>query len=211
MNKTALFVSTIFGITLIVPQQSGAEEFIDTAIVLDTSPVVERLYAPSKNCRHPAYSKRPQDDQTMTLLGALVGGVAGAQIGDGTEQDAAAALGAFFGAKIASGGGQITGEELLGAVAGGVIGNQVGGGSGKTASTAIGAVLGSALATGKLSHDRNVIARDCGDEVVSRRVITKYDVDYQYNGIRFSGTLPYKPSDRIDVIVDVEILEDRTI
>ena len=214
MNNYKLLIS-VFSISLLMHNISNAEEYIDSAQVLSTKPVVERLYAPSKNCRHSAYSRHRYQENNSdaggAIMGALLGGIAGAQVGDGSGQDAAAALGAMMGAHIGSGGGDITGEQLLGALAGGVVGNQVGGGSGKTASTALGAVLGAALADGQISRDRHTIARECGNNVVSKKVITKYKVNYLYNGIELTGELPYKPEDSIDVIVKVDVLEDITL
>lgn len=215
MNNIKL-PSAVFAIALIAQNFALAEEYIDTAVVVKTEPVVERLYAPSRNCRHSAYSdlhNRPAHDVNGegAILGAILGGAVGSQFGKGSGQDAAAALGAVIGTHIGSGQQQMTGEQMLGALAGGVIGNQVGDGSGRTAATATGAALGAALAGGYLSRDRNTIARECGTDIVSRRVITKYKVEYEYNGLVLEGELPYRPEDTIDVIVKVDVLEDVTL
>lgn len=210
MKKSKL-PSTVALIALISLTSANAGEYVDSAVVLSTEPVVETLYAPSDNCRHSAYNTPVTADPGLAIFGAALGGVAGAQFGKGSGQDAAAALGAFIGAEIAGGDGYVSGEELLGAIAGGVIGNQVGDGGGKTAATAIGAVMGSALASGKLSRDPSDFYDECGSNVVSKKVITKYKVNYEYNGLRFSGELPYKPENNVGVLVNVEVLEDRTL
>ncbi len=209
--RTALTSSTVALCALIPLTVSGAEEYIDTGIVLSTQPVVETLYAPAASCSHSAYSRPASSDPTLAILGAAFGGVAGAQFGKGSGQDAAAALGAIIGSKVATGDSYVSGEELLGAIAGGIIGNQVGDGSGKTTATAMGAVLGSALATGKLSRSPQTFASECGKNVVSKKVITKYRVTYDYNGMEFTGELPYKPERTVGVLVNVEVLEDRTL
>ncbi len=215
MKNIKLFC-TVCAIALMAQHSVRAEEFIDSALVISTEPVVERIYAPSRNCRHSAYqnlSNRPASDVNGegAILGAILGGAVGAQFGKNKGQDAAAALGALIGSHIGSGKRELTGEQLLGALAGGVVGNQVGGGSGRTASTAAGAALGAAFAGGYLSRDRREISRQCGSDIVSRRVITKYKVEYEYNGLVLEGELPYKPVDSIDVIVKVDVLEDATL
>ena len=209
MNMKNPITSTIALFSLIPLTIAGAEEYVDSAVVLGTHPVVETLYAPAATCQH--YTDNKNSNADLAIFGAALGGLAGAQAGRGTGKDAAAAVGAIFGSKLLSGDGSFTGEELLGAIAGGVVGNQVGGGSGKTASTAAGAVLGSALASGKLSRSPTTYSQECGSSVVSKKVITKYKVDYEYNGIRFSGELPYKPVGTIGVLVNVDVLEDRTL
>ena len=120
-------------------------------------------------------------------------------------------MGAVIGSKVFTGDSYVSGEELLGAIAGGVVGNKVGRNSGKTAATAIGAVVGSALATGKLSRNPRDFQSECGKKVVSKKVITKYRVTYDYNGLSFTGELPYKPDEYVGVLVNVEVLEDRTL
>ena len=203
--------SAITAIALISANFAHAEEYVDYARVISTTPVVEKIYAPSSDCRHSAYSKPASADPAVVMLGALLGGVAGAQAGRGTGKDAASAAGALVGAKIASGGGEVTGEEILGALAGGIIGNQVGGGSGKTAATATGAVLGSAIASGMVSRTPETFARECGSRVVSRNVITKHKVNFEYNGVMFESELPYMPEGEVSVLVDVQLIEDKTL
>ena len=198
-------------IILIIPAFSRAQEnYLGKARVISTTPIIEKLYAPAKSCRHPKYARQQQQNSGDYLFGALLGGVVGAQVGKGSGKDAAAALGAVLGAELASG-GELTGEELLGAIAGGAIGNTVGKGSGKTAATAAGAVLGNALASGMLSRNRSAFSRTCGRNVTSRNVITSYSVEYEYNDLLFSGTLPYKPEGSVNVLINAEILEDKTL
>ncbi len=208
LNKIKLLPIFIIGM-IVQPFSYAEDDYLATARVVGTTPVIEKLYAPSRKCDHPQYRKARNDGDF--IFGALLGGVAGAQVGKGSGRDAAAALGAVLGGNLAAGGGQLTGEELLGAIAGGAIGNTVGEGTGKTAATAAGAVLGNALASGMLSRNRDSYNRVCGRNVTSRNVITGYDVRYEYNGLQFVGRLPYKPDREVDILISAEILEDRTL
>lgn len=115
-----------------------------------------------------------------------------------------------MGRKIVTG-GDFTGEELLGALAGGAAGQAIGKGSGKTVATATGAVIGAALGAGMVSRNRRDIVRQCGRQVVSRNVITSYDVEYEYKGVALSGNLPYEPHEYINLIISVDVLEDSTL
>ena len=214
-----MVLSVICANLLLLHNLSYAQEYYDSAYVVETKPIVERLYAPSRTCNHPSYKRvrgditRVQDEQAddpgALILGALLGGAAGSAVGKGKGKDAATAIGAIIGAKIATG-GEFTGEELLGAIAGGVVGNQVGGGSGRTVATAAGAVAGSLIAKGLVSRDRSTYTRVCGDKIVSRRVITGYEVEFEYNGYLFTQELPYRPDDYVDIAVNVEVIEDIT-
>lgn len=224
MKKTVLttiFINLLFLQNIAYAEHTDHEvyeeypnEYYDTARVVSVKPVVERLYAPSNKCRHPSYRKineqknAANDDQLGKLiLGGILGGVAGSAVGKGRGQDAASALGAIIGAKIATG-GEFTGEQILGAIAGGVIGNQVGGGSGRTAATAVGALAGTALAGGLVSRDKEEFTRTCGDRVVSKRVITSYDVELEYNGYIMTRNLLSRPGNYVDVAVVVEVLDE---
>jgi uncharacterized protein YcfJ len=87
------------------------------------------------------------NDPARVAGGALLGGLAGAQVGSGSGQVAAAGAGAAIGAMAAQGG--ISQEATLGAVAGGLIGSRVGNGTGRVAASALGAGLGAWLAVPK--------------------------------------------------------------
>lgn len=101
------------------------------------------------NYGHPALNamapvSHVQNDPARVGLGAVIGGLAGAQVGSGNGRLAAAGAGAAIGAMAAQ--GQYSPEAALGGLAGGLIGSQVGGGSGRVAATALGAGLGAWLA-----------------------------------------------------------------
>lgn len=109
---------------------------------------------PQANFGHPALNAAvapaaPQrtNDPARVAGAALIGGLAGAQVGKGNGQVAAAATGAAIGAMAAQGG--VSQEATLGAVAGGLIGSQVGSGGGRVAASALGAGLGAWLAVPK--------------------------------------------------------------
>ena len=212
MNMKYTITSTIVLFSFLPLTIAGAEEFFDSAKVVSTRPIVENLYAPAASCQHYTDNRNLNNTRAdQALLGAALGGLAGSQAGRGRGKDAAAAAGAILGSKLLSGDGSFTGEELLGAIAGSVAGNQIGRGSGRTAATAAGAVLGSALASGKLSRSPETFSTDCGSNVVSQRVITSYNVVFEYNGYTLTSQLPYKPVGTIDVLVNVIVLEDRTL
>lgn len=192
------------------------QEYYDQARVVDVQPIIERLYAPAETCSHPHYRRNPQqqsqnsnDDMGNFLLGGLLGAAAGSAIGKGDGKKVAAGLGAILGAKIATG-GDFTGEEILGALIGGAAGSQIGKGSGAVAGTAAGALAGAAIADGLVSRDRNEFTDYCGDQIVSRRVVTGFDVEFEYNGYSFYQTMPYRPQRFIDVAVQVSAIEDLT-
>lgn len=97
---------------------------------------------PALNAMAPA--PHLQNDPGRVALGAVVGGLAGAQVGGGSGRVAAAGAGAAIGAMAAQ--GDYSHDAALGALAGGLIGSRIGGGSGRLAATAAGAGLGAWLA-----------------------------------------------------------------
>jgi uncharacterized protein YcfJ len=155
------------------------------------------------------------------IIGGIIGGAAGSAIGGGSGRDAAAGVGVLLGSEIAADDGGITEGEIIGGIAGGIIGNQVGGGSGKTAATGVGVLIGSIvgnqLQNGATTEDTvhtvrkpNKKRRVCVHEERPKKIITGYDVTYEYSGRSSNGYLPYRPGEFVDVSVNFDIVEDRT-
>lgn len=199
-------------------------DYVERARVVESSPIVETVVEAEEVCRYRNKRRGSQKSGGASnieekLLGGVVGGAAGSAFGKGSGKDAATAAGAFFGSEIADGDG-ISEGEILGAIAGGIIGNQVGKGSGKTAATGAGALLG-AIVGDELQNggqNDNATANDgevskvlvCTMEEREKKVITGYDVVFEYNGLRSSGRLPYRPADYVDINIRLDLLENRT-
>jgi uncharacterized protein YcfJ len=126
---------------------------LSTALVLASCALLGACaHRPVANYGHPALNAlapAPQvsNDPGRVGLGALVGGLAGAQVGSGNGRLAAAGAGAAIGAMTAQ--GQYSHEAALGGLAGGLVGSRIGGGNGRVAATALGAGLGAWLAVPK--------------------------------------------------------------
>lgn len=77
---------------------SGSDNY---AKVLSVSPVTEKVSIPQENCRDQLVSvKHPTNDPDQivgTVAGALIGGLAGSQVGDGNGKKAATVGGAVAG------------------------------------------------------------------------------------------------------------------
>jgi uncharacterized protein YcfJ len=80
---------------------TGAADYTDSAQVVSSSPVIERIVEPREECFHVTTSTAPQS-QDRSLVGPIVGGIAGgvlgAQVGKGSGRTAATAAGAVAGA-----------------------------------------------------------------------------------------------------------------
>ena len=118
------------------------------------------------------------------LLGAIIGGVLGSKVGEGSGNQAATAFGALLGSSLSSG-EEINSNNLAGAILGGGAGSQVGSGSGNKAATAAGALIGSELANNKTDvigyEDRevcevqNVLVKKSINKVTGYRIIVSAD------------------------------------
>ena len=117
------------------------------------------------------------------LLGAIIGGVLGSKVGEGSGNQAATAFGALLGSSLSSG-EEINSNNLAGAILGGVAGSQVGSGGNKAA-TAAGALIGSELANNSTEvigyEDRevceiqNVLVKKSINKVTGYRIIVSAD------------------------------------
>ena len=81
----------------------AATDLIDTATVISSTPIVERVIEPRQECEAapaPAQPQAQEPDYTGAVIGGVAGGVLGAQVGRGNGRTAAAAVGAAVGAMI---------------------------------------------------------------------------------------------------------------
>ncbi len=118
------------------------------------------------------------------LLGAIIGGVLGSKVGEGSGNKAATAFGALLGSSLSSG-EEINSNNLAGAILGGVAGSQVGSGSGNKAATAAGALIGSELANNQqdvigyenreVCEIQNILVKKSINKVTGYRLIVSAD------------------------------------
>ena len=127
--------------------------------------------------------KKSSGPSENKLLGAIIGGVLGSKVGEGSGNQAATAFGALLGSSLSSG-EEINSNNLAGAILGGVAGSQVGSGSGNKAATAAGALIGSELAnnTEVIGYDdrevceiQNVLVKKSINKVTGYRIIVSAD------------------------------------
>ncbi|MGU9951177.1 MAG: glycine zipper 2TM domain-containing protein [Gammaproteobacteria bacterium WSBS_2016_MAG_OTU1] len=214
MQKTILLIACIS-----LAGASSAGEFLTKARVIDSTPIIETVYEEYEACHYETRrnsSRRSSSNTGDKLLVGLLGGATGSAFGKGSGKDAATAAGAVLGSSLADGDGLSEGE-LLGGVVGGIIGNQLGKGGGKTAATGagalIGAIVGDNLQRGTQqprSAGTSTKQRVCEIRERAKKVITGYDVTYEYDGVRSIGQLSYRPGEYVDINVGVDLVEDRT-
>jgi len=193
----------------------SAVDFTDTARVISSTPIYERISEPKRECWTETVQVTPKE---RSLGGAVVGGVAGgllgSQVGGGSGNTAATGAGAVAGAVA---GDRVSNPDsshsatgaIVGGVAGALLGSQIGGGTGNKAATAaggiIGAVVGDRVANPDQPHTEQV--ERCREVQTSREVIKGYNVTYRYNGQDITTTLPYQPGSTIRV--GVSVIEDQ--
>lgn len=192
-----------------------ATDFTDTARVVSSSPIYERVTEPKRECWTESVQVAPKE---RSLGGAVVGGVAGgllgSQVGRGSGSTAAAGAGAVAGAVI---GDRVANPDsnrsatgsIVGGLAGALLGSQVGGGSGNKAATAAGGIAGVMIGDRVANPDqaRTEQVERCRQVDATREVIKGYNVTYRYNGQDINTTLPYQPGS--SVRVGVSIVEDQ--
>lgn len=213
MKKTFF---TILILALTFPAM--ASEYTSRARVIESTPIVETVYEPVETCHYERrkVSKSGISNNTGNkLAGGLIGGVAGSAVGKGSGRDAAAAIGAIVGSEVADDDG-ITEGEIIGGIAGGLLGNQLGKGRGKTAATAAGALLGSIVGDNIQNGEKSTSTstqskkvRVCTESERAKKIITGYEVTYEYAGTRHIGELSREPGKYIDINVAVDVLETR--
>jgi uncharacterized protein YcfJ len=155
-----------------------AADFVDTAKVVSSTPVYERVSEPKQECWYETVSSggavtksAPVEERSIggALVGGVVGGVVGSQIGQGTGNTVATAAGA---------------------IAGAIIGDRV-------ANPSQGAVQ----AANQAPQTRE--ERRCRQVDSSREVIRGYDVTYRYNGQEITTRMPYQPGPTVRVGITV--------
>lgn len=209
--KKSLLVLSLFSLY----GSAFAADFTDTARVISSTPIYERISEPKRECWTETVQVAPKE---RSLGGAIVGGVAGgllgSQVGGGSGNTAATGAGAVAGAVI---GDRVANPDsnrsatgaVVGGVAGAVLGSQVGGGTGNKAATAVGGIAGAVIGDRVANPDqpRTEQVERCREVQTSREVIKGYNVTYRYNGRDVTTTLPYQPGSTIRV--GVSVIEDQ--
>lgn len=191
----------------------AASDFIDTAQVISSTPIYERVAEPRQEC-YTESSAAPQKPQERSIAAPILGGLAGAllgrQVGSGNGKNVATAVGAAVGtmagdyAANPNANRSYTGAAV-GAVAGGLLGSQVGSGSGNGAATAAGAIAGTMIGD-RVGAQQSASAQPvqrCRTVESSREIIRGYNVVYRYNGRDITTTLPYNPGNTVKVGVGI--------
>ncbi|HEX8012867.1 MAG TPA: glycine zipper 2TM domain-containing protein [Casimicrobiaceae bacterium] len=156
------------------PTPASAADFTDTAPVIASTPIYERVNHPRKECRNETVSYREPHRSGGSLLGAIVGGIAGGVIGH--------QIGSGTGNAIATG---------VGAVTGAVVGDKVDPNGGAFSHSA------------NASTTREHVVQRCRPVADWQEVIRGYDVTYRYNGRDTTVRLPYDPGQNVRVAVGV--------
>lgn len=209
--KKSLLVLSLFPLS----GNALAADFTDTARVISSTPIYERVSEPKRECWTETVQVAPKE---RSMGGAIVGGVAGgllgSQVGGGSGNTAATGAGAVAGAVI---GDRVANPDsnrsatgaVVGGVAGAVLGSQVGGGTGNKAATAVGGIAGAVIGDRVANPDqpRTEQVERCREVQTSREVIKGYNVTYRYNGRDVTTTLPYQPGSTIRV--GVSVIEDQ--
>ncbi len=190
----------------------AAPDLIDTAQVISSTPIVERVTEPRQECG-PAPAAAPVQERSMAgpIVGGIAGAILGSQVGKGSGKTAATAAGAVAGAIV---GDRVANPEserpmtgaVVGGAAGGLLGAQVGKGSGQNAAAAAGAIAG-AVAGDRVQNPQRTAsaqpAQRCRTVETTREIVKGYTVVYRYSGRDITTTLPYDPGPTVRVGVGV--------
>lgn len=193
-----------------------AADFYDTARVVSSTPIYERVSDPRSECWNETVQSAPRErSMTGAVVGGLAGGLLGSQVGGGSGNTAATGAGAVAGAVV---GDRVANPDsnrsatgsIVGGLAGALLGSQVGGGSGRKAATAAGGVAGVLIGDRVANPDqpRNEQVQRCRQVDNGRDVIKGYTVVYRYNGKEATTTLPYQPGATVQV--GVSLIQDQT-
>jgi uncharacterized protein YcfJ len=191
---------------------AGAADYTDTAQVISSSPVIERVTEPRQECTNDtAAAPQPKERSVAApILGGVAGAVLGRQVGGGSGRDVATAAGAVAGTVIGDRAANpdsnrsYTGS-IVGGLAGALLGNQVGQGRGSAAATAVGAIAGSMIGD-RVDNRQTASAQPvqrCRTVETTREVVKGYTVVYRYNGRDISTTLPYDPGKTVKIGIGV--------
>lgn len=208
--KKSLLVLSLLG-TMGATQ---AADYTDTARVISSTPIYERVNEPRQECWTETVNEPAQERGIGGgVIGGVAGGILGSQVGGGNGNTAATAAGAVVGTiagdRVANpDSNRSMGGAVVGGVVGGLLGSQVGGGSGNKAATAAGAVagtlIGDRVANPSVAQTRQV--QRCKQVDSSREVVKGYTVVYRYNGKDMTTTLPYQVRPGATLRVGVSVL-----
>lgn len=212
MNKRSLVVvMAAFSTT------AWAADFVDTARVVSSTPIYERVSEPRQECwNETTTAAAPERSMGGAVVGGVAGGVLGSQVGRGSGQTAATAAGAVVGtiagdrASNPDSGNRSATGAIIGGIAGGLLGSQVGGGSGRNAAAAAGAIVGS-IAGDRVANPSTPQAQQvqhCRQVEHYREEISGYNVVYRYQGREITTRLPYQPGKTIQVGVSLNVLDN---
>jgi uncharacterized protein YcfJ len=192
-----------------------AADFTETARVISSSPIYERVTEPKRECSMETVQVAPREHSLGgTVIGGIAGGVLGSQVGGGQGSAVATGAGAVAGAVI---GDRVANPDsnrsatgsVVGGIAGALLGSQVGGGSGSKVASVAGGIVGAVVGDRVANPDqpRSEQVERCREVQTSREVIKGYSVVYRYNGRDITTTLPYQPGSTVQV--GVGVVEER--
>lgn len=93
---------TALGMVFIGGGAYGASDFVDTAQVISSRPIIERVTESSQLCDPAPAPRKSGSNVVAPILGGVVGGLLGHQVGHGSGQTAATIVGAAGGAVAGS-------------------------------------------------------------------------------------------------------------
>lgn len=172
---------TLGVLALISSGSAWAADIVDTAKVVSSTPIYERISEPKQECWNETVSSSgrtsrsaPVEDRSMggAIVGGVVGGVLGHQVGKGSGNTAATVAGAIAGTLI--------GDHVA---------NNPANAEGRTT-------------TAPQAREE----RHCRQIENYREVIRGYNVTYRYKGQEATTKLPYQPGDTVRV--GITLLED---
>jgi len=201
---------------------SFAADFTDTARVISSTPIYERVNEPRQECRAETVAVNGADrPMSATILGGIAGGLLGSQVGKGNGSNVATGAGAIAGSIVGDKVGNPNSNRsatgsIVGGIAGALLGSQIGGGSGNKAATAMGAIAGAVVGDRvanpvDASGRRTEQVQRCKDVSNYRNRITGYTVVYRYSGKDMTTTLQNEPGSTIRVAVNVNVAEERPV
>ncbi|MDO8464430.1 MAG: glycine zipper 2TM domain-containing protein [Gallionella sp.] len=194
---------------------SYAADFTDTARVISSTPIYERISEPRRECSMETVQVNPQErSMGGAVIGGVAGGLLGSQVGGGKGSTVATGAGAVAGAVV---GDRVANPDsnrsatgsVVGGLAGALLGSQIGGGRGNKAATAVGGIAGVVIGDRVANPDqpRTEQVERCRQVETSREAIKGYNVTYRYKGQDISTTLPYQPGSTVRV--GLSVIEDQ--
>ncbi len=207
--KTKLSVCVALALTAM---GAGAADYTDTAQVISSKPIIERVTEPRQECTNEATAAAQPKERSVAapILGGVTGAVIGRQVGGGSGRDVATAAGAVAGTVIGDRAANpdsnrsYTGS-IVGGLAGALLGNQVGQGRGSAAATAVGAIAGSMIGD-RVDNRQTASAppvQRCRTVETAREIVKGYTVVYRYGGRDITTTMPYDPGKTVKVGVGI--------